>query len=155
MSESPILAENSPQPISIAEAAVQHPPPGKRMTLQLVLMLCSLSLIGLFFVPWISTILGSASGYDIQKTGSDGSAFLWFIPLGGAFAFLALLVNKLQVSASRIAGAIPFAALVFYRIKIGGELFSLLNGGAYCVLFAGAVLLVFPQFLSKPTTSKP
>ena|SRR5579885_767827 len=156
MSESSTVEEKSPTSASIAESATPNSPPSQKdVTIRNLLFLVSFALIGLFFIPWVKPALGNLSGYDIQKIGGDETEYVWFIPAGGLLTLLALVMRKFELLTCQISGAIPFLALAYYRSKMGGELFDVLNAGAYFVLGAGGLLLVLPHFKSKQKTSKP
>jgi hypothetical protein len=121
------------------------------MQIYSAIVVCSLALIGCFFLPWIDVFMGnSASGYQLQELPSDEVKLFWLIPCGALLALLAAAVKQGVGPMSQIAGALPFLALLYYSVKIGQELFQALQIGAYLTLILGAALFVLPRFLKKP-----
>jgi hypothetical protein len=118
-----------------------------------VIMVCSLALIGCFFLPWIKFLFGTPSGYQLQQLPSDEAKLVWVIPVTALIALVAALTKKSVLVAAQAAGAMPFLALIYYRVKLGQELFQILQIGAYLSLALGAVLFIAPRFLEKPKTS--
>lgn len=88
--------------------------------------LCSLGLIGSFFLPWINFFLGTPSGYDLQQIPSDEAKLVWVIPIAALAALVATIMKKGVSSFAQIAGAVPFLALIYYRVKLGEGFFQLL-----------------------------
>jgi hypothetical protein len=154
MQDQPTI-ENRPTPES--PTIIPTPSPDRKVAesnkqIHTAIIICSLALIGCFFLPWVNVFLGqTASGYQIQQLPSDGAKLVWTIPVGGLLALLAAAVNAKQGAAllSHLAGVLPFLALVYYCAKIGKELLQSLEIGAYLTLLFGAALLLLPCCLKK------
>jgi hypothetical protein len=112
-----------------------------------------LALAGCFFLPWIRFFLGTPSGYDLQQIPSDEAKLVWLIPGTALVALVAALTKKSVLVAAQSAGAMPFLALIYYRVKLGQELFQILQIGAYLSLALGAILFIAPRFLEKPKSN--
>jgi hypothetical protein len=112
-----------------------------------------LALIGCFFLPWIKFIFGTPSGYDLQQLPSDEAKLVWLIPATALVALLAAMIKKGVLVTAQIAGAMPFLALIYYRVKLGEELFQILQIGAYLSLALGVILFITPRFLEKSKSS--
>ena len=105
--------------------------------------------MGSFFLPWINFLLGTPSGYDLQQIPSEEAKLVWVIPIAALAALVATIMKKGVSSFAQIAGAVPFLALIYYRVKLGEGFFQLLQIGAYLSLALGAILFVAPRFLEK------
>jgi hypothetical protein len=115
-----------------------------------IILVCSLALAGCFFLPWIRIFLGTPSGYDLQQLPSNEAKLLWLIPVTALISLVSALTRKSVLTAAQIAGAVPFLALLYYCVKLGGDLLQALQIGAYLSLLLGAILFVAPRFLEKP-----
>jgi hypothetical protein len=115
-----------------------------------LIVLCSLGLIGCFFLPWITIFLGTPSGFQIQQLPGTDAKLVWFIPIGGLLALFAAVTKQSVRSAAKLAGGLPFVALVYYWKEIGDGFFQALQIGAWLTLIVAAVLFVLPSFLTKP-----
>jgi hypothetical protein len=109
--------------------------------------------MGCFFLPWINLLFGRPSGYDLQQLPSEEVKLVWLIPLTALLALFSAIAKTGVLTTSQIAGAMPFLALIYYRVKLGEELFQILQIGAYLSLALGAVLFIAPRFLDKPKAS--
>jgi hypothetical protein len=155
MSDQPTV-ENPP--ISESPTVVPIPSPDPKVAernkqIPTAIALCALAMIGCFFLPWLNVFLGqAASGYQLQQLPSDEAKLIWAIPAGGLLALLAAAANLKQgiATTSKLAGALPFLALLYYGVKIGQDLFQNLQIGAYLTLILGLALFVLPRFLKKP-----
>jgi hypothetical protein len=112
-----------------------------------------LALIGCFFLPWIKFIFGTPSGYELQQLPSDEAKLVWLIPATALVALVAAIAKQGVLVTAQIAGAMPFLALIYYRVKLGEELFQILQIGAYLSLALGVILFITPRFLEKPKSS--
>ena len=121
-------------------------------TVHTFIAVCSLGIIGCFFLPWITLFLGAPSAYQLQELPTNEVKLLWFIPGTALLPLFALLAKQAVAPMSQIAGAAPFVALLYYVAKFGTDLFQSLQVGAYLTLLFGVVLSVLPHVLSK---SKP
>lgn len=106
--------------------------------------------MGAFFLPWISMFFGKPSGYDLQQIPSDEVKLVWLIPLAALLALISAVSKKGVLIAAQIAGAMPFLALIYYRVKLGEGIFQALQIGAHLSLLLGAILFIAPRFLVKP-----
>lgn len=153
MSDEPSV-ENRPTSVTPATSPAPSLDPAileRNNQIHSAIAICSLALMGCFFLPWVEVFLGqTASGYDLQQLPSNGAKLVWIIPAGGLLAFIAALARLGAASASQLAGAFPFLTLLYYCIELGHELFDDLRIGAYLTLLVGAVLFVLPRFLKKP-----
>ena len=136
----------SPRPLAPNESE-------RNRNIHSIILVCSLALIGCFFLPWIKFLFGTPSGYDLQQLPSDEAKLVWLIPATALVALLAAMTKKGVLVASQAAGAMPFLALIYYRIKLGEELFQILQIGAYLSLVLGVILFITPRFLEKPKSS--
>lgn len=112
-----------------------------------------MALIGCFFLPWIKFIFGTPSGYELQQLPSDEAKLVWLIPATALVALVAAIAKQGVLVTAQIAGAMPFLALIYYRVKLGEELFQILQIGAYLSLALGAILFITPRFLEKLKSS--
>jgi len=112
--------------------------------------LCSLALIGCFFLPWIKILLGAASGYDLQQLPGAEVKFVWLIPVFAFLSLLAAVMRQSATAAASFAGIVPFLLLLFYGTQLGKEFLETLQVGAYLSLALGALLLILPQLLKNP-----
>ncbi len=150
MSEQSIPTQNTGIPPASPSSTVilQSDMEQQNRSVQILIALVALAMLGCFFLPWI-TLLGSLSGFDLQKLPSTEAELVWCIPAGAALALLAVAAKTGVGAASQLAGAIPFLALIYYRTKLGDRFFQSLQYGAHLTLFFGAVLFVLPRFLKK------
>ena len=109
--------------------------------------------MGCFFLPWINFFLGRPSGYDLQQLPGDEIKLVWLIPLTALLALLSAVAKKGVLTTAQIAVAMPFLALIYYRVKLGQELFQIIQIGAYLSLALGAILFIAPRFLEKPKSN--
>jgi hypothetical protein len=105
--------------------------------------------MGCFFMPWISFLFGTPSGYQLQQIPDDKIKLVWLIPGIALVSLIAAVTKKGVVTAAQAAGAMPFLALLYYRIKLGEGIFQALQIGAYITLALGAVLFITPWFMDK------
>lgn len=148
--------EKKPQTEAKSTPSPQPPAPRqseRNGTICSLIGLCSLGLMGCFFLPWINLFLGRPSGYDLQQFPSDEIKLVWLIPLTALLALFSAVAKKGVLTTAQIAGAMPFLALIYYRVKLGQELFQILQIGAYLSLALGAILFIAPRFLEKPKSS--
>jgi hypothetical protein len=117
---------------------------------RLLIILCSLGLIGCFFLPWISIFLANPSGFQIQQLSGTDAKLVWFIPLGGLLALFAAATKQSVASAARVAGLVPFLSLLYYWHELGDGFFQALLIGAWLTLIVAAILFILPSFLTKP-----
>lgn len=106
------------------------------------LILCAAGLLASFFMPWVKILFGHPSGFDLQKLG-DLHKLYWAIPAFSAVAIIAALTKKSQRAAAQIAGAVPYAILLYWMAKFESnyaELLKNLDYGAYVALICGGVL---------------
>jgi hypothetical protein len=115
------------------------------------LLASSSGIIGSFFLPWIKFILGKPSGFDLQQLPTNEAKLLWLIPVTAVIAFLASLGRKGIINTNQLAGVTPYFALMYYYCKLGCGLLEALQVGAYITLGCGAVLLIAPRLLKRPT----
>ena len=151
MSDQPTV-ENRPNP----ESPPAPPTPSqeskvaeRNKQIHVAIVVCSLAMIGCFFLPWLNVFLGqTASGYQLQQLPSDEAKLIWAIPVGDLLALLAAAANVKQgvAATSQLAGALPFLALLYYGVKIGQDLLQNLQIGAYLTLILGVALFCAPPF---------
>ena len=149
MSEEKVL-EDTPQTETTPTPSPQLPAPGeseRNRTIHSIILICSLALMGCFFLPWITFFLGTASGYDLQQLPTNEAKLVWLIPLTALVALVAAITRKSVLLAAQTDGAMPFMALIYYRVKLGEDLFQILQIGAYLSLALGVILFVTPRFL--------
>ncbi|MDB6019609.1 MAG: hypothetical protein JWR19_4098 [Pedosphaera sp.] len=75
---------------------------------------------------------------------------VWLVPFTAFFTLLTAIGKKGVLFTSQLAGAIPFLALIYFRLKLGDRFFLALQVGTYIILVLGAMLFVLPRFLKKP-----
>ena len=115
-----------------------------------IIALCSLAIVGCFFLPWIAIFLGTPSGYDLQQLPSSEVKLIWLIPVTALIAFFSAIGRAGVLGTSQLAGAMPFLALIYYCFRHGTDLLHTLQIGAYLTLALGAILFILPRFLEKP-----
>jgi hypothetical protein len=136
----------SPRPLAPKESE-------RNRNIHSIILVCSLALIGCFFLPWIKFLFGIPSGYDLQQLPSDEAKLVWLIPATALVALLAAIAKQVVLVTAQIAGAMPFLALIYYRVKLGEELFQILQIGAYLSLALGSILFIAARFSDKPKSS--
>jgi hypothetical protein len=155
MSDQTVL-EKKPQTETVPTPSPQPPAPReseRNRSIHSIVLVCSLAIIGCFFLPWIKFLFGTPSGYELQQLPSDEAKLVWFIPGAALVALLAVIAKQGVMVTAQIAGVMPFLALIYYRIKLGEELFQILQIGAYLSLALGAILFIAARFLEKPKSS--
>src|SRR5207237_8715836 len=89
------------------------------------------ALIASFFLPWVSSVGVSISGFELAKAGSSGS-LVWLVPIAGIVMAAAGMMGKPLGVISRLCGAVPLLCLVVWISQAGGtQLFQALSFGAY------------------------
>lgn len=139
-------APTTPTETATASAPVAEKPKPE-LDLTPYLVLCAGALCASFFMPWITLLLGHPSGFDLQKLG-DLHKLYWAIPLFSGVAIFAALTKKSQRTAAQIAGAVPYAILLYWMAKFESDYAKLLQNldyGAYVALISGAAL----EFVGK------
>jgi hypothetical protein len=160
MSEPPGLQENPPSSSTTTTLEPTITPaatwlPGSTEwndNLRTLMLLCSLGIIGCFFLPWVQIFFGKPSGYELQQLPSDEVKLLWLIPLTAGVALFASIFRQSMVIACQAAGAMPYLALAYYYHELGQSIFEALQIGAYLTLICGVVLLIAPRLLKKLST---
>ena len=140
--QSETIPAHSPAPVVPQESE-------RNKTIYHIVGLSSLGLMGSFFLPWIKFLMATPSGYDLQQIPSEEAKLIWIIPITALLALVATIIKKGVSSFSQIAGAMPFLALMYYRVKLGAGFFQILQIGAYLSLALAAILFVAPRFLEK------
>ena len=122
MSDQPTVENHPPaeSPTALSTPSLAPKVAERNRQIHAAIVVCSLALIGCFFLPWINVFLGqTASGFQLQQLPSNEVKLIWAIPIGGLLALLAAAANAKQgvATASQLAGASPFLALLYYGIK--------------------------------------
>jgi hypothetical protein len=153
MSEQETVLEGKPQSeqtLYTPILAANSPNADWNRNIHYMIGLCSLALIGCFFIPWVSFLVVRPSGYELMQLPERAVKWLWLIPFAGVIGLLTAITRKVVAPTAHIAGALPFIALLYFRAEQGKGLFQALEVGAYLTLFTGAVLFILPRFLKKP-----
>jgi hypothetical protein len=106
-----------------------------------ILMLCAFGLVMSFFLPWVTLLGNSRSGFDVQKA-AEGLQVHWLIPGLATLAVIAAFNGRGQRLPALLAGAMPFLAAAFWFNEVGPDLLKLLGYGAYLSLGFGAALIL-------------
>lgn len=123
----------------------------------------ALSLLGSFFLPWLSFLGTPVAAHEIRdrlrgphrllSAFTEGSRvsldynlslFLWAVPLAAALAVAACLFRRARpwsAPLAAIAGLAGIAAFLFLRLELRGYPFQRLEEGAWAALGAGIGLL--------------
>jgi hypothetical protein len=153
MSEQTGLPQVTPPSGTDSQASTPAPRPKEERDKAIYssIAVCSLCLIGTFFLPWIRSLFIDLSGFQLQQQLPDDEAkFVWIIPLSAVIALVGALTKKSVLLGSRLAGVMPFLALVCLSSQAGADTFKILLPGAYAALALASVLFVAPCFLTKP-----
>jgi hypothetical protein len=110
--------------------------------------LCALGLGVSFFLPWANILIGSISGFDLQKAG-DEQRLLWLIPILCVITIAVGLCKISQKIIGPLTGLLPFAVGVYWYCNLGNDMFQILFYGAYLSLLFGAGLFILPLLKSK------
>jgi hypothetical protein len=151
MQEQPVVDEKSanesvtPSPIATPVISVD---PNKNI--YNLLIVCSLAMIGCFFLPWIGIFLGDPSGYQLLQVDEGPAKLVWLIPFAALLSLLATITKQGVAPVAQLAGGIPFVFLIYCLVHIGSDVFQALEIGACFTLFLGAIMLVAPRFLKTP-----
>ena len=148
MSEQNAIQTNTQMPATLATSPTALKETELTKNVHVIIAACSLGVIACFFLPWLGTFLGAASGYQLQQL-SDVAKVLWFIPGMAGIALVAVTLKQSVSAASMVAGAMPFLALFFVVVDSGTGVFQALQAGAYITLILGATLLMAPRFMNK------
>lgn len=136
----------APQPKTPTPAAAPEKP---SFDLSPYLVLCAAGLLASFFMPWVTILFGHPSGFDLQRLG-DLHKLYWSIPVFSGVAIIAALTKRSQRTAAQIAGAVPYAILIYWLAKAGSDATNLLNNlnyGAYVALACGLGLEIVARRL--------
>jgi TRAP-type mannitol/chloroaromatic compound transport system permease small subunit len=118
-------------------------------------VLGSLVLIAAFFLPWFSFNGAGVPGYRAADIATGLAGFLaipgdaqlyaayliYPLPLFAAMTLLLSLAGRSAKATGFVAGFLPLALLVFFWLRLGNELFSLMTTGSVLSLLAAPVVL--------------
>lgn len=95
-------------------------------------------------MPWIIFIGGNLSGLSIEQNFKSYD-LVWVLPAGALITLVLNMAGQSTTVTRRIAGAVPFAILLYSWVKFGGDLFQILSWGGWVALAAGIALIVTPS----------
>jgi len=121
---------------------------GGSLGCRILISLSAAALFASFFLPWAIFFWGQLSGLDIQKNFSSYK-LVWLLPAGALLTVILSATGLPMGVLRRVAGAIPFAILIYSLARFGSDFWQMIAWGGWLALAAGAVLVIVPN-IPKP-----
>ena len=142
------------RPSSHISQADLHQPSG-------AVALCSLVIVGAFFLPWVKVFGAGISGYQLSHLGAEGN-FAWIIPVLAGLTLLVGASGSDNRAIGAITGVVPLAVLAYVFFKLTGNgsvvgriawevVTNIAGAGAYLTLISSVLIILSAMQSATPS----